>query len=339
MRFSRTMAFSLFLAAAGLAVSGCAKEDYYCDDTGCFYCDGLGCRAVDPEYPPCESDADCPGGLCTESGCIETCVDDDECDPGFECAEHADDSTVTLCLPPGTTAPPLNPGPMPEACERNTDCETEGDVCRDGVCVPDDRSCGETGCDCSETGMCAEGFTCAEGECRPDEDTCHFSYECGEDRVCIDGACAAECDADRPCPEGQTCEDGICRDIPPVINECESSSHCDEGEICIDSSCRPACATDRDCGPGRICGEDGTCRVDDRPDHFCESDAECMRGHVCVDYACRTPCETHEDCLRFDVAFNFCSENLCRTTNEVTSNCGSSADCDDGDECIDGVCR
>ena len=51
----RALAFTAFVPAILVAItvlgSGCASEDYFCDDTGCYSCDGLGCRLVDPPRP------------------------------------------------------------------------------------------------------------------------------------------------------------------------------------------------------------------------------------------------------------------------------------------------
>ena len=44
---------ALCVVALGAAVGGCAREDRYCDSTGCYYCDGVGCRlATPPSRPP-----------------------------------------------------------------------------------------------------------------------------------------------------------------------------------------------------------------------------------------------------------------------------------------------
>ena len=35
----------VLLLGAGVFLSGCAAEEYFCDEEGCFYCDGIGCNA------------------------------------------------------------------------------------------------------------------------------------------------------------------------------------------------------------------------------------------------------------------------------------------------------
>ena len=245
--------------------------------------------------------------------------------------------TATVCRD-GACVGPTEPTPveMPGTCVRNADCDDDGLVCRDGMCVMDDRSCGDAGCSCADTGMCSEGFTCIADECRPDEDVCRFNTECGESRVCIDGRCAAECTENADCPTGQMCESGVCRDIPPNVGECDADNPCDDGFTCVDAVCRESCSADSECGEGRYC-DAGTCRVDDRASPFCTDDSECR--FACINGLCRTPCETSMECSRVDVQFNFCLENYCATTNEATSDCATSSDCSGSRECVDGICR
>lgn len=312
---------------------GCASENYFCDETGCYYCDGLGCREVDPPTRPgCLGDFECAAGtVCTDTGCAATCERNGDCAEGTECRD-----AVSICLGPTEPPPVLTPGD----CTRNADCGASGLVCRDGMCIVDDVTCGDAGCDCSETATCSSGFTCLDGECRADEDTCQFNHECGEGRSCVDGRCTEGCGTAADCLSGQTCTDGFCRDIPPLTGECTADADCPgAGAICIDSTCFAGCTADTDCDAGRYCAE-GTCRTDDRPRPFCIDDSECEPGHPCIGGICRTPCADNESCLRFDVQFNFCLEGFCATTNEATSDCAVTADCSDAtDECIDGICR
>ena len=106
----------------------------------------------------------------------------------------------------------------------------------------------------------------------------------------------------------------------------------------MDALCVAACTADTDCAEGFYC-DASTCRVDDRPKPFCESNDDCNPGHPCEGGVCRTPCGEHADCLRFDVQFNYCLEGLCATTNEVTSDCRTTEDCDGQQACTDGICR
>jgi hypothetical protein len=319
------------MCASLALLAGCnASEQYFCDEDGCYYCDGLGCREAQPEdRPECRGDFECPDGtLCTDRGCVTECEGDADCPEGTLCSDG-------LCLAPNEPTPE----PQPGTCERNSDCDDPGLVCRDGLCTPDDRSCGRLGCSCAETERCSAGYTCVEDECRPNEDVCQFNHECGVGRVCLDGTCHERCETDAECPTGQQCGDeGVCRDVPPMTGQCASNDDCDAGQVCLDSVCIDGCERDGDCGDGRYCNE-GLCEVDDRPRPFCLSDDECQPGHPCIGGVCRTPCDTHDECLRFDVQFNYCLDGFCATTNEATSDCSTSLDCGMGRECIDGICR
>ncbi|MEM9069462.1 MAG: hypothetical protein AAGE52_13190 [Myxococcota bacterium] len=324
----RHIQFIALLALGALpVVAGCSSDNYFCNDEGCFFCDGLGCREVEPpERPTCRGDFECPEGtMCTDLGCVAECDGDSDCPDGTECRAGS-------CV--GPTEP--DPDPRPGTCERNADCGDESLVCRDGMCMPDDRSCGEVGCSCEETGECSDGFVCLEGECRADEDVCRFNTECGVGRQCVDGACVEACGPEVPCETG-TCVNGFCRDIRPPTGECTRDDQCDAGETCIDSSCVDTCMSDAECGEGRYC-DGNRCRVDTRPRPFCTVDSECR--FRCVNGVCRTPCDNSTECARVDVQFSIClEENYCATANEATTDCAISSDCADSEECIDGICR
>ena len=316
-------------AVAILFASGCASESYFCDETGCYFCDGLGCRDVQaPERPACSGDPDCPDGtLCTDIGCVEGCRNDDDCPRGSECTDR-------MCLHP-TEPPPLR---TPGTCVVPEDCASTELTCRDGMCVPDDSSCNTEGCDCAGARTCGGSLVCSADECRVPADVCRFNHECGDRRICLDGRCSVRCLEDMDCPDGQSCESAICRDLPPPTGECRVDADCGDGRACREEVCEDSCTTDSNCAEGDYCRE-GVCELDDRPKPFCERNADCEAGHPCVGGICRTPCTTSDECLRFDVQFNVCQGGFCVTTNEVTSDCLTSEDCDGEKDCIDGICR
>jgi hypothetical protein len=332
------LAIAALLLSLG-AAAGCASEEYYCDDTGCYYCDGVGCRSVDPpERAPCRGDFECAEGqICTTTGCIPTCGGDGECAEGTSCSlDLTRGGGGGLCVGPNE-----DPEPKPGTCERNADCDDPTLVCRDGLCQPDDRSCGSTGCSCTASSGCDDGFLCLDGECRAESDTCQFSYECsgpdGRNAECVDGECVLQCSEDADCAAGQRCSEGQCVDREPMTG-CVKNEDCGAAGVCQDGACFVGCDEDSDCGAGQYC-PDGICRVDTRPQPFCTSDAQCQPGHPCVGGICRTPCDTDTECLMFDVQFSLCRESFCKTSNEVTSDCRTSADCESGEECVDGICR
>lgn len=309
-----------------VALAGCQCESYYCDDTGCYYCDGLGCREVEtPDRPTCRGDFECAEGVCTDLGCVSECGEDAECSDGYVCR-------MGLCVEPTEPIPTPNPG----TCTSNAECDA-GLICQDGSCVPDDTTCGATGCTCDDTGVCADGLFCIDGECRPDDDICRFNSECAEGQQCVNGGCLDTCGNDNPCATaGLLCQDDVCVEPEPPTGECVRDSECGGGgRICIDTQCFDGCTDDTMCAEGQYCAN-GRCRLDTRPDR-CESDVDCR--FVCDDGVCRVPCEDTMECARVASEFTFCQENFCATTNEVTSDCAVSADCDGDEECVDGVCR
>lgn len=329
MATTRSATIMFGLMAASLVLWGCSQEDYYCDESGCYYCDGLGCRAIDPpDRSDCLCNADCgTGSECTTLGCTATCTDSDDCERGTVCESGS-------CVHPTETAPSAA---IECSCMSNADCDRfeDGDdlVCVDGACVPTVVPT------CGDTRPCAGGAVCVDGECRAPDDTCRFSSECGPGRVCVNQQCTEACGIDNPCAAGSTCDaDGFCQEIPGT-GSCSVTADCPTGDICIDGACWDGCTTDAECGDGRYCGADGRCRADTRPQPFCSVNGDCAPGAVCADGVCRSPCETVTDCRAFDEQLTFCTDMLCYTTNEGTSDCASAADCDSGQSCIDGVCR
>jgi hypothetical protein len=225
--------------------------------------------------------------------------------------------------------------PAPGSCVINADCGRDEYVCRDGACVPDDRTCGELGCSCVLTGACDEGFVCTGGECRPEDEVCRFDYACGAGLVCVDGRCYAGCELTTDCAEGQSCVNGAC--TPDAI-PCTPDAECAEGQVCLDGGCLTGCTTDAQCGAEEFC-DGGHCRYDDRFTPFCSADADCQPGHICVEGLCRTPCTTDASCLSFDAQFRFCRDGFCQTFDEISSDCRTSVDCAAGEVCANGSCR
>lgn len=231
----------------------------------------------------------------------------------------------------GMSCRPITPA---GACTRNADCGGDEYVCRDGACVPDDRSCGDLGCSCVVTGACDEGYVCTGGECRPEDEVCRFDHACGAGKVCVDGRCYNACEGGLECVEGLVCEDGAC---VPSVATCAEDADCEDG-VCLDGSCQVGCTGDGECAADEFC-DHGHCRYDDRFTPFCVESPDCQAGHVCVEGLCRTPCTDDASCLAFDVQFRFCREGFCQTFDEIRSDCRTSVDCEPGKTCVNGSCR
>lgn len=342
MRSTQALTFTLFIVA--ICASGCSRERLRCYETaasspfgraGCYYCDGLGCREVDPgDRPLCSSDSDCGAGqLCSAAGCIDQCSGAVDCGGGYVC-------NGSLCLEPGEEIPVLTPG----TCVESAGC-ADGRICIDGRCtvVPPPPSCSRDS-DCSgATPLCDD----ASGTCV----ACRFADECGAGATCVDAECREACGIDNPCGAGLRCNGSFCEAIPPETGMCTSDASCPGGHTCIDGVCVAHCTSDAGCGAGFICDLAlGACEPGIVPNPFCRIDSDCSGDSRCIVGACRVTCPGsgrtgNEYCLRADVGLPFCvdfreqSVSVCVTSQIATSNCGTSAECDAGEHCIDGACR
>jgi hypothetical protein len=244
--------------------------------------------------------------------------------------EFCDSNGCYVC--DGISCRTLSP---PETCVINADCGRDELVCRDGMCVPDDRTCGELGCNCTLTGACDDGYVCTGGECRPEDEVCRFDHACGTGRVCVDGRCLDRCGGEVECDDGLTCVSGAC---VPDTTPCAQDVDCGDGLVCLDGGCVAGCSSDGQCAASEFCDR-GHCRYDDRFTPFCVMDGDCQPGHLCVDGLCRTPCTTDVSCLAFDAQFRFCRQGFCQTFDEISSDCHTSVDCEAGEVCVNGSCN
>jgi hypothetical protein len=146
------------------------------------------------------------GQLCTESGCVASCHDQ-ECGPGFLCTEQGCRSVACVNGCDGA------------ACKADRDCGPE-ETCDDGSCASDEsaeRDCRDDECPppaeiCGAAGAAGAGGACNAGASdlllgAP----CESSVECADGR-CVSGAvesaiCTRECGEDLPaCPTHWACE-------------------------------------------------------------------------------------------------------------------------------------
>ena len=229
------------------------------------------------------------------------------------------------------------PPPTRTMCLVGDDCAVD-EVCTTIGCVASCASEAECpiGTTCDSRGLCLNPVE-EDPEVRgpapdpnpsPDPDPtpdpgsfqCQFNFECGGDRICIDGECLLTC-IDAPCPGTQQCAAGACRPCTEdvCLTNCVDDTECEEHEYCSNFQCRP----------------------DTRPVAFCPEN-ECQPDRVCVRGQCRTPCETDDECARIDAAIRFCAPvddmNLCVRSSEVLAECQLNIDCGLGEECVDGGC-
>lgn len=121
-----------------------------------------------PDFPDCDTDEDCQESeegqeqdrlYCVNNLC-QQCRDDDDCEPGYECAAGSCEE-------------------IPGWCADDGDC-TGNQVCRDNECGPE----------CIEDDDCDEGYHCEGGNCVEEPD-CTTDADCGPDEVCENQTCVA----------------------------------------------------------------------------------------------------------------------------------------------------
>lgn len=343
--FLKSRVVWLFAAAGwlGTALSGCTREDYYCDNSGCYFCDGAGCRtATPPSRNQCTGDFDCPTGqTCTTAGCVTGCRADRDCNPGWVC-RGATATAAGVCVAPSEPTPT----PVTGNCRTNADCEN-GTICINGTCRQTTIPACQTNQDCSN------GQLCVSGRCTTPANTCQFNNECGPGRMCINNECRDSCAGSVVCPTGQDCiqtaAGAYCRDH---TSGCVSDFQCATGERCISGTCYQTCTVGsgipNTCGTGKYCSDDGVCVTDTRPRPFCDAEHPCQAGSDCVGGVCRIPCTTVQLCQMIDTTnFRACgplpsgisARNYCLTANESNPQCHSQTDCTQGQNCIDSACR
>ncbi|MFW2390663.1 MAG: hypothetical protein ACN4G0_20180 [Polyangiales bacterium] len=213
------------------------------------------------------------------------------------------------------------PAPQRSICATDVDCAV-GELCTEVGCVAEceaEYDC-PIGTTCSDNGLCLNPLEEQPDPPEPPAFTCQFNFECGDDRICIDGECLITC-LDAACPETQQCVAGACRP-------------------CTDATCLTNCSEDAECADHEYCNA-FQCVPDTRPETFCPEN-DCQPDRICVRGQCRTPCDTDDECARIDTTIRFCApvedQNLCVRSSEVLAECQLNIDCGLGDECVDGAC-
>lgn len=304
--------------AAATLLSGChifvedrQKDDswYYCDDYGCYVCDETDCL-LSGDY--CYDDRDCFEGYCdTYSG---TCV-------------------VQSAI-----------------CTVKTDCDTS-QICNNGRCAPAPLSC-------RSDDACGTGAYCSNGSCRATSPCSSDIADADSDASCCvqDDECDDDDEATEPetCVSGATCAEGFCVDGTCGVcsgdcgggQTCELAQHCGEDRACLNGQCVQICDADSQdrCGSNQTCNIVlGVC-VPNQPSGCVHND-ECGNGKVCVNNECYVDCTESETC---DNASDACSDSieigdtevrLCIPDHYADSECQFNKDCDDEQQCINGICR
>ena len=200
----------------------------------------------------------CPGGSCRAGSCISTTSPPD-CEPSCTGKACGDDGCGTSC---GTCTGGLT-------CQSGQcvlTCDSGLTPCA-GACVDlqaDSTNCGACGTTCSfphasatchdgvcTLGACYAGFancdsdpgTGCETDVRDDPANCGTcGTVCGQNLVCVNGACAASCGMQTPC-------NGLCRDLQNDPANCGACGNaCAMGLACAAGTCKVVCG-----GGGSYC--------------------------------------------------------------------------------------
>jgi len=116
----------------------------------------------------------------------------------------------------------------------------------------------------------------ATSACKPEYPACDTDKDCKAKEFCVGRKCQ-QCRDSNDCGEGRMCTNGACAAIPGY---CTDASQCQPGEVCLANRCGP-CQADMQCAAGAIC-EAGRCvRAQCMKDDDCPQDKDCKQGR-CV---------------------------------------------------------
>jgi hypothetical protein len=241
-------------------------------------------------------------------------------------------------------APTADPGAKKD-CTTKSDC-TGGQACVAGTCQACGGNAGPCPCATATSATdCAAGQACVAGSCTAPSNTCKFSSECGDGKICDNGQCLASCQAGS-CATGFTCDLGACKPTP-TGPACASDPQCGAATPkCVGGACVAACAADADCGGGKFCDQ-GACVPDTRPHPNCTDDSQCggtvATPKKCLGGFCKYTCTTSQGdayCRTIDNRIGYCAKDLvCRTQAEAQAQCVQASDCPSGGQCVDNQCK
>jgi len=174
----------------------------------------------------------CQGKECGDDGCGGTCGD---CPAGQECTSCWHD----------------NEGPVVPTC-----CPTCETLCAGFECGEAENDCAsfcsdyDVTCDC---GDCASGQACTEGVCVAQDRLCgEYRVLCGDGFVCYDGQCCQPTCTNKDCgPDGCGGECGLCavNALCTIDSKCVCIPDCKDKE-CGDDGCGGTCG---ECSDGEEC--------------------------------------------------------------------------------------
>lgn len=175
----------------------------------------------------CDEWNKCPEGRqCWNKQCVSLdCVDNSNCNTGFECSEGKCYSLVqapnegrycdqwTAC---SSSEQCVRNKCVPLFCERDANCVVDFS-CYQGKCVSNYQTGGSSGY-CDQWTPCQSKDQCVDKQCVPF--TCDITPHCAPNYVCYDGHCiqinpnhtrGRYCDAQNECDILHKCEDFQCK--------------------------------------------------------------------------------------------------------------------------------
>ncbi len=345
-------ALSCLLAAVSCdaAEGGCVLEQDTADKW-CWPAEGL-CWEKDETY--C-SHLDSGDQWDAETGCNIAwvsldCDDGNPCTIG-QCKPQLSDFVCDQTLLSGMT------------CDDGDPC-TVGGLCAAGICDGLTAKCGD------DT-VCNGIETCLEGDC-----TVGTALDCDDDNPCTDDACdpvtgcthaynTLTCDDGDPCTIGAQCDGGEClgskpkcgdNDVCNGIESCDGSGNClpgaalscNDGDQCTDDNCDPlaGCSNPQNtapCDDGNPCTLESVCKSGDcvlSVPNACDDDNPCTENLCDVISGCQNPAYPSGlpcpggQCIKGECT---CSPS-CDGTSCGDDGCGATCACDEGVECVAGVC-
>ena len=224
-------------------------------------------------------------------------------------------------------------------------CVFDGDCEAGQVCDRFEAQCHAPPEVCVDDGDCGQDYICVDGACRFRPDACENDAACGAGFECLEGRCARVGDPPPPPPPPPGCEGGCPPDSVCEAGECvrvdtEACGGCPAGRRCLrETGDCVECHADGHC-PGGHCDmnlrrcEDGPRTTPCTP---C-APGTCSTGMGCAEvyaFVCLPRCGANSRCPRE----TRCRRGLCEPQNFCYGGeCRRDADCDSG-VCQAGFCE
>ncbi len=173
-----------------------------------------------PELDRCQNGyCDQTTGVCAPyKAATEPCTYSDQCPEGSGCV-----STAAMPNPVCRTLVPTN-GP----CTQSAECLLQGDVCKNGACMPG----GLVGSTCATQGECQSFHACSNNQCAQAPG---IGQSCLGVGVCTEGYCSFSGDPTMPMCAPKVPDLGTCM-VDQGLVQCESrycnAGKCDQKPVC-----------------------------------------------------------------------------------------------------------